>query len=235
MAAPKGYWQAVRAICDKHGILLHLDEIMCGMGRMGTYFAFEQEDIKPDIVTIGKGLGGGYTVISAMLINDKVLGGIRGGTKAFNHGHTFQAHPVACAIALKVQQILKEGRLVEQCAERGKYLNKLLRDAFTGAKHVADIRGRGLFQTIEFMRDPMTKTPFAKDVAFGSKVQLAAFDLGVAVYPGAGTVNGEQGDHVLFAPPFTVTDEELESAVSAVKNAYDAKIVELTDSELGNA
>lgn len=220
MPAPQGYWPAVRALCDKHGILLHLDEVMCGMGRTGTYFAFEQEGIKPDIVTIGKGLGGGFAPISAMIVNDKVLGALRRGTSSFNHGHTFQAHAVCCAIALQVQRIVKRQQLVERCAEMGDKLAKLLDEAFHGAKHVAERRGRGLFQSVEFMLDPRTKTPFSKDIKFGAKIQLATFDLGVAVYPGAGTVDGVVGDHVLVAPPYTVSDEELELTVKALRKAY---------------
>ncbi|KAL5375330.1 hypothetical protein PMIN06_011522 [Paraphaeosphaeria minitans] len=162
MPAPQGYWPAVRALCDKYGILLHLDEVMCGTGRTGTYFAFEQEGIKPDIVTIGKGLGGGYAPISAMIVNDKVLEVLRRGTSSFNHGHTFQAHAICCAIALKVQQIVKGEGLVERCAEIGEKLAKLLDEAFHGAKYMAERRGRGLFQSIEFMLDPRTKTTLSK-------------------------------------------------------------------------
>ena len=227
MPAPTGYWPAVRALCDRHGVLLHLDEIMCGMGRTGTYFAFEQEGIKPDIVTIGKGLGGGYAPISAMLVNDKVLDALRQGTSSFNHGHTFQAHPIACAVALRVQQIVKRERLVERCMEQGEKLRGLLEDALCGAEFVADIRGRGLFQAVEFMLDPRTKTPFSRETAFGAKVQLSTFDLGVAIYPGAGTVDGVMGDHVLVSPAFTVTDEELATTVLAMKKAYEQTVAGL--------
>lgn len=232
MPAPKGYWSAIRALCSKYGILLHLDEVMCGMGRTGTYFAFEQEGIKPDIVTIGKGLGGGYAPTSAMLVNDKILDVLRKGTSSFNHGHTYQAHPVSCAVALKVQQIVKRDGLVERCAEKGEKLNKLLQDAFVGAEYVAEIRGRGLFRCVEFMLDPRTKTPFTKDTAFGTKVQTATFDLGVAIYPGAGTIDGVIGDHVLVAPPYTVSDEELEITVLAMKKAYEKTVAELYRSKL---
>jgi adenosylmethionine-8-amino-7-oxononanoate aminotransferase len=231
MAAPKGYWPAVRILCDKHGILLHLDEVMCGMGRTGTYFAFEQEGIKPDIVTIGKGLGGGYAAIAGMLVNDKIIDALRKGTSSFNHGHTFQAHPVSSAIAYKVQQIVRKERLVERSAEKGEEVTNLLQEAFTGAKYVADIRGSGLFHAVEFMRDPATKEPFAKEVGFAARVQLAAFDLGVAVYLGVGTVDGFLGDHVLVAPPYTVSDKELAITVMALKKAYDKAVAGLDNAE----
>ena len=228
MAAPRGYWPSVRALCDKYGILLHLDEVMCGMGRTGTYFAFEQEEIRPDLVSIGKGLGGGYAPIAGMLINDKIVNVLRRGTSAFNHGHTYQAHPVSCATALAVQNILKRDGLVSRCATKGKVLEKLLRDSFAGAKYVGDIRGRGLFWTVEFVYDKSTKTPFDRSLAFGYSVQQTAFELGAAVYPGAGTIDGLRGDHVLIAPPYNVSDDELRDIVVTVKQAYDNEIAKMS-------
>ncbi|OKL59801.1 hypothetical protein UA08_04956 [Talaromyces atroroseus] len=220
-SAPKGYFRGIREMCDEFGILLHLDEVMCGVGRTGTYFAFEQEGIVPDIVTIGKGLGGGYVPVSAMLLSEKVVDVLRGGTSAFNHGQTFQAHPVACAAGLAVQNIIKRDGLVESCAKAGKHLETLLRDAFTNCKYVGDIRGRGLFWALEFVEDRSSKRPFKKGIAFGEMVQKTAFELGVAFYPGTGTVNGIEGDHILIAPPFTVSNNELFTLVSVLKQAYE--------------
>lgn len=197
---------------------------MCGVGRTGTYFAFEQEGIQPDIVTIGKGLGGGYVPISAMLLNDKVVHVLRQGTSAFNHGQTFQAHPVACAAALAVQNIVQQNHLIESCAESGKKFGKLLQETFVDCKYVGDIRGRGLFWALEFVEYRHNKVPFREDVAFGGRIFKAAFDLGVAVYPGAGTIDGVNGDHVLIAPPLTVTDDELHLIVSTLKRAYDVTV-----------
>ncbi|KAF3042072.1 hypothetical protein E8E11_007176 [Didymella keratinophila] len=227
MAAPRGYWPAIRALCDKYGILLHLDEVMCGTLRTGTYFAFEQEGIQPDIVTIGKGLGGGYAPIAGMLINSKVVGVLNAGSSTFNHGQTYQAHPTSCATALAVQEIVQREQLVNRCAKQGRKLDQLLRDAFATSKYVGDIRGHGLFWCVEFMKDAAQKVPFPAEMAFGSRVQLAAFDLGVAVYPGAGTVDGLRGDHVLIPPPYTVSDEELTITVSTLKRAYDQVVAEL--------
>jgi adenosylmethionine-8-amino-7-oxononanoate aminotransferase len=221
MAAPKGYWKLVRNICNKYGILLHLDEVMCGMGRTGTYYAFEQEEVIPDIVTIGKGLGGGYAPIAGILINRKIVDALRIGSSAFNHGQTYQAHPTSCATALAVQKIVHREGLVAKCAKSGETLGRLLREAFQDCIYVGDIRGRGLFWAIEFFQDVASQTPFPPQLAFGSKVQLAAFDLGVAVYPGARTIDGHSGDHVLLAPPFTAMDNELVHIVSVLKRAYD--------------
>jgi adenosylmethionine-8-amino-7-oxononanoate aminotransferase len=227
MAPPKGYWSSIRAVCDKYGILLHLDEVMCGMGRTGTYFAFEQEGIQPDIVTIGKGLGGGYAPIAGMLINQKIVCTLKAGSSSFNHGQTYQAHPTSCATALAVQQIVKRDQLVTRCAAQGVKLEHLLQHTFGSCEYVGNIRGRGLFWCLEFVTDKATKMPFPPHMGFGTKVQLAAFEMGVAVYPGAGTVDGIEGDHVLIAPPYTVSDAELEVVVTVLKHAYDKAVADV--------
>ncbi|KAL3426337.1 aminotransferase class-III [Phlyctema vagabunda] len=220
VTAPTGYFKGVRRLCDQYGILLVLDEIMCGMGRTGTYFAFEQENIEPDIVTIGKGLSGGYAPIAGVLVHKKVVDVLRQGTAAFNHGHTYQAHPVSCAAALAVQTIIRRENLVERCAVLGNYLGMLLRAALGECKFVGDIRGRGLFWAVEFVADKQSKRCLPAELRFGHKIQQRAFDLGVAVYPGAGTVDGVKGDHVLLAPPFTVERQMLARIVDVLKEAY---------------
>lgn len=196
---------------------------MCGVGRTGSYFAFEQEDgdVSPDLVTVGKGLGGGYVPIAGMLVSRKVVEALRAGTSAFNHGQTFQAHPVACAAALAVQGIVRRDGLVARSAEMGRRLSGLLRDAFAACRYVGDIRGRGLFWALEFVRDKGTKESLEVEVGFGARVQHAAFELGVAVYPGGGTVDGTRGDHVLLAPPLNVSEEELSTTVATLRKAYD--------------
>lgn len=222
ISPPTGYFAGVRELCCKYGILLILDEVMCGTGRTGTYFAFEQEQgVIPDIVTIGKGLGGGYAPIAGILIHEKIVDVLRKGTAMYNHGHTYQAHPLSCAAALAVQRIIKRDGLVEQCAAKGLILGELLRGTFSDCKFVGDIRGRGLFWALEFVADRRRKTPFQEHVGFGGKIQQRAFELGMAVYPGHGTVDGWVGDHVLLAPPLTITVDELWIIVAKLKNAYD--------------
>ena len=220
--APPGYFRSVREICDRYGILLILDEVMCGIGRSGSFFALEQEDVVPDIMTIGKGLGGGYAPIAGVLVSEKVVDGLRNGTGMFNHGQTYQAHPLTCASALAVQKIIKRDNLVERCKERGHFLERELRGALEGRKYVGNIRGRGLFWGIEFVQNQETKGSFDPKVEFGYRVQRKAFDLGVAIYPGAATVDGVRGDHVLVAPPYTVTEAELREIVLVVREAYDS-------------
>ncbi|KAI9734035.1 MAG: hypothetical protein M1818_006973 [Claussenomyces sp. TS43310] len=221
--APKDYFTGVRALCDKYNILLHLDEVMCGMGRTGTYFAFEQESVLPDLATIGKGLGGGYAPIAALLINGKIVDALRKGTSSFNHGHTYQAHPVTCAAALSVQKIIRRDGLVARCAVQGEKLERMLRETLADSKYVGNVRGRGLFWGVEFVKDRKNRTPFDKSIGFGLRVQQAAFELGVALYPGAGTFDGVSGDHVLVMPSYTVTDDELTLMVDVLKKAYESQ------------
>lgn len=216
---PAGYLQGVKALCEKYGILLILDEIMCGSGRCGTFFAFEPENVEPDIVTIAKGLGGGYAPIAGVLMHRKVVDVLRGGSNAFNHGHTFQAHSISCAAALAVQKIVRRDGLVERSAQMGKVLESLLKEKLSNCKSVGDIRGRGLFWAVEFVKDKATKEPFEPSIMYGPKVQEAAFEGGVAVYPGHGTIDGVSGDHVLIAPPFTVDEAALERICEVLRDA----------------
>ncbi|CEJ80148.1 hypothetical protein VHEMI00352 [[Torrubiella] hemipterigena] len=219
VAPPAGYFQGVRRVCDKYGILLIMDEIMCGTGRSGTFFAFEPEGASPDIMTVAKGLGGGYATIAAVLATGKALEPIRRGSSAFNSGHTYQAHPLACAAALAVQKIIRRDGLVERCAKMGLLLEQKLRAQLAECRSVGDIRGRGLFWAVEFVKDAQTKETFDPSLGYGTRVQQAAFQMGVALYPGWTTVDGVRGDHVLFAPPFTVTEEELDTIVDVAKRA----------------
>ena len=232
--APEGYFQAVRRVCDQYRILLILDEIMCGMGRMGTRFAFEREGegVVPDIMTIGKGLGGGYAPIAGMLVSERVIRGLAEGSGLMNHGQTYQAHPLSCATALAVQRIVKRDELVERCAVMGEALEKLLRQALRDCKYVGNIRGGGMFWGIEFVRGKETRETFEPQVEFGYRVQKEAFKRGVAIYPGAATFDGTRGDHVLLAPSYTVTEEELETVADIVRDAYTAVEVEFDRDEL---
>jgi adenosylmethionine-8-amino-7-oxononanoate aminotransferase len=222
LPAPKGYFQGIRRVCDKYGVLLILDEVMCGMGRTGTMFAFEQEGdgVVPDLMTMGKGLGAGFAPIAAVLMNKTVADGLRSGSGNVAHGHTYQAHPVSCAASLTVQKIIKRDNLLQQCHNMGQILEKLLRKAFNGAKYVGDIRGRGLFWGIEFVCDRETRKPFDPKLLFGPKFQEAVFLKGVAIYPGNGTVDGGKGDHVIISPAFNVTENDLKVIVDIVKEVY---------------
>jgi adenosylmethionine-8-amino-7-oxononanoate aminotransferase len=232
LTAPRGYFSGVRRLCDKYGILLILDEVMCGTGRTGTYFAFEQEgkDVVPDIVTIGKGLGGGYAPIAGIMIRKGIVDSLRRGSASFNHGHTYQAHPMSCAVALAVQKVIRDEDLVKSCAAKGRVLESMLHEAFAHHEYVGEIRGRGLFWGIEFVADRGTKKPFASSLDVGPKIQQKAFDLGLAVYPGRGTVDGWVGDHILLAPPLVIELDELISLVNILKEAVATVFSEISSS-----
>lgn len=221
VTAPPNYFTGVRQVCDKYGVLLILDEVMSGSGRTGTFFAFEQEGsgVVPDIVTIAKGLGGGYASIAGVAMHKRVVDVLRAGTAAFNHGHTYQAHPIACAAALAVQKVIRRDQLVARAAKMGRLLEIKLRKQLQACKSVGDVRGRGLFWGVELVADAKTKTPFDARLAYGAKVQQAAFGKGVAIYPGMATADGSKGDHVLLAPAYTVTEDELDIMCLATRDA----------------
>jgi adenosylmethionine-8-amino-7-oxononanoate aminotransferase len=222
-----GYFERVRAICDRHGALLILDEVMCGMGRTGSLHAWEQEGVAPDIQVVAKGLGGGYQPIGGILIGARIVAGIAAGSGAFLHGHTYQAHPVACAGALEVQRIIREDGLLGNVRAMGARLEAALTDRFGNHAHVGDIRGRGLFQAIELVADRAGKRVFDPDLKLHERVKRAALERGLAVYPMGGTIDGRQGDHVLIAPPYIVTAADVDTIVDRLGAAVDAALAEL--------
>jgi len=222
--APEGYFRAVRDICDRHGALLILDEVMCGMGRTGTRHAWEQEGIAPDIQAVAKGLGGGYQPIGAMLASAQVIDTIRQGSGAFQHGHTYLAHPMACAAALGVQQVISEERLLDNVKVLGAHLERRLTERFGNHRHVGDIRGRGLFQAIELVADRATRTPFDPALKLHQRIKAAAFEGGLACYPAGGTMDGRSGDHVLLAPPYIATPENIDMIVGRLGRAVDSAL-----------
>jgi adenosylmethionine-8-amino-7-oxononanoate aminotransferase len=221
VTAPDGYFKAVREICDRHGALLILDEVMSGMGRTGTTHAWEQEGIAPDIQAIAKGLGGGYQPIGAMLASGKIIDTIRAGSGAFQHGHTYLAHPLACAAALAVQDVIREDRLLDRVKERGKQLEQRLTERFGNHRHVGDIRGRGLFWAIELVADRAGRTSFDPALKLNQKIKAEAFANGLSCYPGGGTVDGVRGDHVLLAPPYITSAAEIDLIVDKLGTAVD--------------
>jgi adenosylmethionine-8-amino-7-oxononanoate aminotransferase len=205
-----GYFHRIREICDRHDVLLILDEVMCGMGRTGTLHACEQEGVVPDLETIAKGLGAGYQPIGAVLVNQKIVDAIRDGSGFFQHGHTYLGHPVACAAALAVQQVIREEGLLARVVSAGERLDRMLRERLGAHPNVGDIRGRGLFRGIELVADRETRAPLDPALRAHARIKNAAMSIGLLCYPMGGTIDGEQGEHVLLAPPFTLTDDQLE-------------------------
>lgn len=229
----------MREVCNKYGVLLVLDEIMCGNGRCGSMHAWQAEAVVPDIQTIGKGLGGGYQPIAAVLLNRKVHGALESGTgypsycpmnrhvdtltedRSFAHGQTYQSHVLACAAALEVQRIIRSNDLIARCKSSGEYLEAALRKQITNHPHVGNVRGRGLFWGVEFVKDRATKEPFDVGDGIANAVHLLALERGVAIYPGVGTADGVHGDHVLVAPPYNILREEIDVVVSVTRNCIE--------------
>ncbi|MBW8896923.1 MAG: aspartate aminotransferase family protein [Massilia sp.] len=219
-----GYFLGVRALCDKYGILFIADEVMCGMGRTGTMYAIEQDGVVPDIVTIAKGLGGGYQPIGAVLAQGALIDQLREGSGSFQHGHTYLGHPVAAAAALAVQKVIERDDLLAQVRQRGEFFRRALREAFGGHEHVGDIRGRGLFLALELVQDRATKAPFAPARKLHAAIKNEAMARGLMVYPMGGTIDGQHGDHVLLAPPFIASEGDLNEIVSRLQDAVDAAL-----------
>jgi adenosylmethionine-8-amino-7-oxononanoate aminotransferase len=225
-AAPPvpGYFKRVREICDRHGILLILDEVMCGMGRTGTLYACEQEGIAPDIVAIAKGLGAGYVPIGAILVQDRVYRALTEGSGAFKHSQTYTGHPLACATALAVQQVIRRDDLLANVRKQGAHLSRRLQDRFGNHPFVGDVRGRGLFQAVELVADRSSKEAFDPARQLHARVKQEAMARGLMVYPTGGTIDGVRGDHILLAPPFIVQAGDVDTIVERLGDAIDAAI-----------
>jgi adenosylmethionine-8-amino-7-oxononanoate aminotransferase len=222
--AVDGYFRRIREICDRHGVLLILDEVMCGMGRTGTLFACEQDGIAPDIVTFAKGLGAGYAPIGAMLCSDEIYGAIASGSGSFQHGHTYHGHPLAAAAGKAVLDAILDRDLLHRVRARGEALEAALNAAFGQHPQVGDIRGRGLFRGIELVEDRATKTSFDPARKLHAKIKAAAMAEGLICYPAGGTVDGRRGDHVLLAPPFIITEDQIGELVGKLGRAIDTAL-----------
>ncbi|WP_281984857.1 aspartate aminotransferase family protein [Thalassorhabdomicrobium marinisediminis] len=222
----EGYFKRIREICDANGILLILDEVMCGMGRTGSLFACEQDGISPDIVTIAKGLGAGYQPIGAMLCTPEIFDTIADGSGFFQHGHTYLGHPMATAAALAVVTQLTEDGLIPRVQQLGEALSAGLETAFSDHPHVGDIRGRGLFRGLEIVADRDSKAPFDPARSIHKKIKAAAMEAGLMCYPMGGTIDGQRGDHVLLAPPFIISEDQLDEVVEKLGRALDTALTQ---------
>lgn len=216
------YFKRIRAICDRYGVLLILDEVMCGMGRTGSLFAFEQEGIVPDLITIAKGLGGGYQPIGAVMLSDRIYRAFAEGSGLFQHGHTYIGHPIAAAAADKVLEIISRPGMMDHVRAMGDRLQAGLDAALGQSPHVGDIRGRGLFRGIELVADKDSKTPFDPALKMNARIKAEAMARGLMCYPAGGTIDGRQGDHVLLAPPYIASPEEIDMIVERIRDAVDA-------------
>jgi adenosylmethionine-8-amino-7-oxononanoate aminotransferase len=222
-----GYFRRMRDVCNRYGVLLILDEVMCGMGRCGTLYACEQEGISPDLLAIAKGLGGGYQPIGGVLVSDTIYDAVERGSGFFQHGHTYMGHPMAAAAALAVQQTIKADNLLSNVRAMGDLLHQRLSQRFGNHHYVGDIRGRGLLQAIEIVADRPSKTPFDPKNRLHATIKSEAMSRGLLVYPMGGTIDGTRGDHVLLAPPFIVSATQVDTIVERLGDAVDAAIAKL--------
>jgi adenosylmethionine-8-amino-7-oxononanoate aminotransferase len=222
-----GYFRGVRELCDRYGILLLADEVMCGMGRTGTLHAVEQEGIVPDLMTIAKGLGGGYQPIGAVLASGRVVDAMRTGSGLFQHGHTYLGHPVAAAASLAVQQVIQRDGLLARVRERGATLAQMLQQRLGDHPNVGDIRGRGLFMGVELVADRASKATFDPEYKLHARIKKRAMANGLMCYPMGGTIDGRHGDHVLLAPPFIVSEDDLARIVERLRVAIDEALAEV--------
>ncbi|QQB34571.1 aspartate aminotransferase family protein [Achromobacter deleyi] len=226
VTAVPGYFRRIREVCDRHGVLLIADEVMCGMGRTGTLYAVEQEGITPDLITIAKGLGGGYQPIGAVMAQERIVQAMQQGSGFFQHGHTYLGHATACAASLAVQQVIKRDNLLARVRAQGDGLRQRLQQALGEHPHVGDIRGRGLFMGVELVQDRASKATFDPALSLHARIKREAMARGLMVYPMGGTIDGRQGDHVLLAPPFIITDDELDQLTERLAGAIDAAIAD---------
>jgi adenosylmethionine-8-amino-7-oxononanoate aminotransferase len=215
------YFKRIRAICDRYGILLILDEVMCGMGRTGTLHACEQEGVAPDLMTIAKGLGGGYQPIGAVMLRKRIFETFANGSGEFQHGHTYMGHPMAAAAALAVQDVIRRDNLLANVAATGELLQRRLVERFADNPFVGDIRGRGLFRALELVEDRSSKRPFDPAPKIHARVKREAMARGLLVYPMGGTIDGALGDHVLLAPPFIVDADAIDTIAARLGDAID--------------
>jgi adenosylmethionine-8-amino-7-oxononanoate aminotransferase len=220
------YLKRIRAICDRYGVLMILDEVMCGMGRTGTLHACEQEGVAPDLMTIAKGLGGGYQPIGAVLLSGRIYDAFTSGSGAFQHGFTYMAHPLPAAAALAVQEVIRRDRLVENVRAMGQRLMDGLQERLGNQAHVGDIRGRGLFVGVEFVADRSTRAAFDPALKLNGRISREAVARGLLIYPMGGTIDGVNGDHVLIAPPFISTEGQIDDIVGRFGDSVDAALME---------
>jgi adenosylmethionine-8-amino-7-oxononanoate aminotransferase len=221
------YFKRIRAICDRHGVLLILDEVMCGMGRTGTLHACEQDGIAPDLLVIAKGLGGGYQPIGAVLLSKAIFDAFSQGSGFFQHGHTYMGHPMAAAAGLAVQEVLRRDGLLANVMAMGDHLQRRLEARFANHHHVGDIRGRGLFRGVELVADRGSKEAFDSQLKLHARVKREAMARGLMVYPMGGVIDGVRGDHVLLAPPFIVNAGQVDVIVERLGDAVDAAVASM--------
>lgn len=225
--AEAGYLKRIREICDQYDVLMVADEIMSGSGRAGELYTSPMHGADPDLITMAKGLGGGFQPIGAIVVSDKIRCAIEDGSGVLKHGLTYMGHPVACAAALAVQRFIAEHDVLANVRTQGDYLMEQLRRVLADHPHVGDIRGQGLFVGVELVSDPMTKQTFDPKLQLHAVLKRTALQHGLMVYPGGGTVDGVHGDHVVLAPAYTVSASEIDEIVARLQTSIDDAVAQV--------
>jgi adenosylmethionine-8-amino-7-oxononanoate aminotransferase len=227
VVATPGYFKRIREICDKYGVVLILDEIMCGMGRTGVRYACADEGIAPDMIAVAKGIAGGYLPMGALLIAEKIHRAVEKGTNVVMHGHTFMGHATSCAAALATQREIREKGLLSNVKRQGDALRAALIDRFGNHPNVGDIRGRGLFLCVEFVADRRTKQPFDPALKINARIKARGMENGLICYPMGGIVDGKSGDHVMLAPPFIINESHIAEIMDKLGRTVDSVLREV--------
>jgi len=221
---PDEYWERIREICDRYGILLIVDEVMSGMGRTGKWWGIDHSDVEPDMICSSKGLGSGYTPVGAVVIHDDIYRTVKEADGSFNHGFTYEGNPISSAVGSKIIEIMERDGLVGRAAAMGDKLLTRLKELLGDHPNVGEIRGRGLLIGVEFVRDKSTKEPFGRESDLPVRIREAGIDKGIHVYPGGSPINGVWTDHVMLSPPFTITEDHVNEIVSDLRDAVDEVI-----------
>ena len=221
---PDEYWGRIREICDKYGILLIVDEVMSGMGRTGKWWGIDHTNVEPDMICSSKGLGSGYTPLGAVVIHDKIYRTVKKAEGSFNHGFTYEGNPISSAVGSEIIKIMQRDGLVDRAAAMGERLLVRLKESLGDHPNVGEIRGRGLLIGVEFVRDRKTKEPFGRESNLPVRMREAGIEQGLHVYPGGSPINGVWTDHVMLAPPFTITEEHVAEMVSGLHDAVEEVI-----------
>lgn len=208
------YFQKMKEVCDRYDILFIADEVMTGLGRTGKMFAMEHFHVVPDLMATGKGMSGGYTPIAATVVSKKVMEPILHGSKFIMSGHTFSANPQSAATALAVIEYIEKNNLVEKSAKNGLYLKEKLKRLAETSDIIGDIRGKGLFIGVEFVKNKITKEPFPRAMDVLNQIVQTNFKEGLLVYPANAGTDGINGDAIILAPPLTITKEEIDELIA---------------------
>lgn len=221
LVPPGGYWERIRQICDRYDIKLIADEVMTGCGRCGRNFCMDNWEVKPDLIVTAKGLSSGYTPLGAVIVSEEIHEAVKKGSGAFVHGHTYSQNPLSTAIGAAVLAYIEKHRLVERSSRMGKHLLDKLQD-LRSLEIVGDLRGLGLFAGIELVKNRKSKETFAPALKVNARVAAEAFGRGLITYPGGGGADGINGDHILLAPPFVITEAQLDEMVDILKASIEA-------------